>query len=432
MNRSILLIPLFAIPTIAQTRPATLPATQAVLTDLSNDDWKIRQKALDTLIKLGPDAKPQIEAMRSTATDPSVQSDLRSALRSIADNQRFGPTLFTYHAKQVKPKDAFDELARQANCVIAPGFPNLWESRQFVPVDMDYDAVPFWLAMKDLCDKTNMMVNPGYNGAAGLTIYPGRNNQLSGLPFISGPFFVVATNISRSRNVNLTDGPNARSSSLNMQLTIFSEPKLRVLRMLYPVMVTEAVDEKGNSLAPAHMNTGNGWSSGNRYIWNASVELKDVPNAGQILKRVKGAARMTAIASSESLEIPVSDAKEFDKTVGGIRVKVAEFGADPNTVHFKLICSQQGADPTAWSMLMESVQNGQLRLLDSQGHTLQQATMGTSGSNQSFEINASFQNKIQTPQGQQDAVAPLKLQWDIPTGIKEINVPFEYKDVPLP
>jgi hypothetical protein len=79
------------------------------------------------------------------------------------------------------------------------------------------------------------------------------------------------------------------------------------------------------------------------------------------------------------------------------------------------------------------VQSGQLRLVDNQVRPLQQAGMGTNGGNQGFEINATFQNHLANtgPQPSEPS-PPLKLQWDIPTGIKEINVPFEFKDVPLP
>ena len=68
--------------------PATRPTTQQVklLVDLlSNDDWKIRQKAMDDLTLIGPLAEAELRRRLDAKPDPETVTAIEALLAQIAE-----------------------------------------------------------------------------------------------------------------------------------------------------------------------------------------------------------------------------------------------------------------------------------------------------------------------------------------------------------
>jgi hypothetical protein len=92
---------------------------------------------------------------------------------------------------------------------------------------------------------------------------------------------------------------------------------------------------------------------------------------------------------------------------------------------------QDAMQRQTWVQIQQSMTN-RLKVLDAQGHTLQNRGFSSSGSNDRIDFQIRYASG-NDPDG--DGVAagtPAKLVWEIPTETKQRKISFEFKDLPMP
>jgi hypothetical protein len=86
-------------------------------------------------------------------------------------------------------------------------------------------------------------------------------------------------------------------------------------------------------------------------------------------------------------------------------------------------------DANVWPMQFMSGASKPLRVRDAQGQELQSTDFNTSDDNGTIKSQVNFSLKTNTDE---NAVGPYSLEWTVPTQERSYDVPFEFRDVPMP
>jgi hypothetical protein len=218
--------------------------------------------------------------------------------------------------------------------------------------------------------------------------------------------------------------PKPPQRSLNVYLTAMVEPKLKAFRIMPTARIETAVDENGVSLIrpPDQWDDRNGGN--NRSNWTADVDCKlNFPtNAGQKIARLKGYVSVITSGKDETLKLqdPLK-LKNSDQKVGGTPIRIvrinkqggnnyqAEFQGDAKSPIFQ-----------DWDTFSNIV-----KLVDANGKEYGRGGGGWGGGQRVMDFSVYFN-------GGNGQSQPTELQITLPSQIREIRVPFDFKDLPLP
>lgn len=410
--------------------PDTAKEMESLIADLSSDSWQVRQKAQDGLAQLGPQVRPRLTQLLQQTNDEEVRTRAEAILRQVDETRNTGASLITMHLKQASPKKVFAELSRQAGADLHPDPLNLWDSRRWPAIDVDIDNQPFWLALKEVCQKLDVTLHG--NGWSRDMVITDRNagTQIWGAaPFVvQGPFLFLANHINSGISVDLHQ-PNNVSRETHLQILVFAEPKIRVLQGSYVARLEQVLDEKGNSLMMQRL-TPDGMQPVVNWFWNLSVSLAPPPNAGRRIAKLKGSARYLIQTRAERAEIPdVLAARNVSKVVAGRRFVLKEVrrNGDAYTVHLTLY--RTGWAPAEWSLLYPY---NFFKLEDAKGRPLYRVPRAGGGGAGGDQLDITLTFRRQTWLEDEDLGEPAKLVWEVPTESKTVTVPFEFNDLPLP
>jgi len=416
----------------AATRPVQARIEQ-LISQFSDDAWAIRQQAHDEVISFGPDAVPCLESALKAFRDEEVRSRAEAALRIIAENKLAGPSLITMRFKEATAKEVFDEVARQAFTEFRTVPAQLWELREWPRVTIDVDRKPFWAVMRELAEKTGVGPSPGDSSDRRMTLSHGLGSNVFGSYSVhSGPFLIAAQTLHHSTSVNLAQGgPVCHDFSIN--LTAYSEPKIRVLGYSSSLQLEEVVDDKDNSLlmgGPQYEST----STGNGWAWGLYARLNYPANPGTKIAKLRGSIRFTVQTQTHLIEVPdILSAKDVTKAVAGKNFTVKRVTRQGDQYAVSLVIYQDGRPAHEWSQAQSAIyQNVGVALNDASGRPLRFShTSSTSSSGDSMEMTYIF-NRSEGDGDTGPTGEPTKLVWEIPLESKQISVPFEFTNLPMP
>jgi hypothetical protein len=193
-------------------------------------------------------------------------------------------------------------------------------------VSLEVHDKPLWETMLALLKQADLDVP--LNMTMGV---PGSGNYtVAGRAFASGPFLVVARNITHDQPVQPGAvpgggrGPAGLQSPVRLEVYVVVDPSLRLSRLDSQVVPKRATDDKGNSLVPQmSMTTGGSagyfGSQGGFTVYNAAVTLQypalDV-QAGQKITVVEGTIQ-ASVSDTQSVEIAKGEKLEKQFGAGG-------------------------------------------------------------------------------------------------------------------
>lgn len=461
---ALLLLPLPV--TAAAESPATRPAASGpartvdpadVLRRLASDDWKQRQAAERELVQLGEDALPAIDAMLkgtgpvgSPRLDAETRARLEGARRQIAEARAMGTTYVTLHLKDAAPADAVAALAKAARGPLRTYPDNLFDHGQWPRVTLELDRVPFWDALRQLCDRLGLAPN-GWNDGVRLMPNGGDGEgQFDGPSSTDGPFLIVANEVHHNRSVRLAAGAaaaRAEEDDFGVQFAAFAEPKLTVLSCTETVVLDEAVDDRGNSLrpdeeaGPAPEEPGV-FVTNRGTVWDLQAPLRyPAKNPGTKIAKLRGSVTFTIQSAAETIEIddPLRATAATTRAVNGVTIEIQPLrkeqgagGGEGKGWELKLSLTGGVTIPGLGrpDAVQLTVQHG-LRLLDDKGRALRTRSFGstsTDGHRTDYRlVYIASRDEDGEPSGD-----PAKLVWEIPTGTKQRKAKFELKDLPMP
>lgn len=334
----------------------------------------------------------------------------------------------TLELKGVAPKAAFAQLAGQSGMLLRPYPPNLWESREWGTVDLSLKDVSFWTAVRELCDKTGLSLQR-IGMERDLYLMQGGNRAFGGYPTSEhGPFLVVAQSLERIHQVDLTRGrePERRC---DLRFVLYAEPRITIVKGDSRITIIEGVDENGRKLTPSAAVAVSSAQAVRTWMWAMSAGLTLPEGAGQKIASLKGAVRLQV--QTRSLRVEFDDVltqKDVVRTVAGRKVVFKEAkkaGTETYTVQIEV--HRDPGKPAEWNDIdLYST----FRMEDAEGKSLTRRNPGGRGAGGSGVMNIVLTFGRESWAG--GAGEPAKLVWDMPLETGEIEVPFEFSDLPMP
>jgi hypothetical protein len=395
-----------------------------LLGQLADQDWHVRRRAQDRLVHGGEDAKPFIQELVQLATNDEARKNAQSALAAIDENRLIGPSYLTLHFKNASPADVFAEISRQCFAPLATAPDNLFQQEPFPKVTVDADHEPFWAVVPRLCQQLGVDFRQ-YQGDTRLM----RNGgvQTDGVNHLEGAFLIVATQISYSRTRAFAG--HAQQTQFGMQLVIYPEPKLKVLRGSGAIQVSQAEDDRGNSLVPDGSSPG-AWSGfmGNGG-WSLFAPLHYPKTIGTRIRHFRGTTSFVIQVESQKIEIrDLASLRPVTRLVYNMQVHFEDMKKVGDTWKLHLHLNQPNFGGSDWQQFMEGVQN-RMQILDADGNALDHRGMSTSANNAMVDVTLDFARSNRMDG--QPCGDPVRLVWEVPTKTRELTVPIDFKDLPL-
>jgi hypothetical protein len=423
--RNFCVIGLMLLGGASATAQTTLPDIEQTLRQLSSDNWGTRQSAQQTLVQMGDSAEPALRDALKKSLDPETQSRIEEAIREIDANRLTGPSIVTLDYDAAELKTVLDDLGRQAHAQIV--LPNVNWGGVPKSVTIHVHRQPFWVAMTELCQKTGLC--PQFDSSDHKMTLVQGNDFLNGIVQYQGPFLVVARRIIQNAELSLATGQTERRST-SLEMAILAEPKLTVVGHAYMPHIDTAIDDAGNSLTPRRNAFRfnpvmfNAMNVDDSRLWMANITLECPDDHSKKIAKLKGSFRTAIETRSEAWTIPnILKAQTPTRTFGSSTFSVESITQTQNQYMVR-ISGTRLATTTDDAFLGL----GQIDLLDAHDKPLTRRPMGGGGGMNRMMYTFSFDsNDPANPAGE-----PTKLVWNVPVGTKVIDIPFEFKNLPLP
>jgi hypothetical protein len=413
------------------TSPAASPATQpdptqwaALLAQLTNDDFAIREAGQRELNKIGYRQLDFLRRAAETATDLEIKGRLATRVNAIEEDLATNPPPISVELKDATIADVADEVSRALGIKFDTYPPrnqglNLNDTYTLSATDR-----PFWEVFLDLTHQHNL----GFYNNGNQTMLSGQMGQSYASGSANGPLLILPTNLNRQRSINFQNpnGPIASSETMYFNCTLMLDPRIRLVKYAQP-QFTEVVDDLGNILfnQPANMQPTNEIVGGSRIAFQMSMgtSLKVPEPRGTKIASAKGVFRAVIQTADEHLDVSDIEKKigqSFD--FGGYTMRLRSFqitSDNPNSpinVNLYINTENSGARVMLPGGGVSQPPIINLSLIDATGKVVYSTTT-RGGTSLSTSGNMTL---------------PLTMRLSAPSKTKEITIPFELKDLPLP
>jgi len=418
-------------PSRGKTQPAEI---EALVKQLGDASFQVREKALKELDRLGVDALPQLREAARNATDPEVQRRLGELIPTLERNLALAPTRLTLTLRNKPLREVIKEISAASGykLELQPG-----DDREKRLLNLEFKDTPFWEAFDQLCDLGGLTHQDGYYGNDMETIRLDYGDSYPGIVHISGPFRVTVRGFNYYRNIDfanrnrqVAESPIRRTESLTIRLGITVEPKLPLLQSGQPT-ITEAIDEHGQPLLPPGQvaNTGVRYYAGYRsFTQEIQASLQPSQN-GRMIKLLRGAIPVTVVASQKprvTIE-KILDVKGETYKDGNISLKIDGVTRNGQQIVVKLTLTDgnhNGQRDYSWINQLQQ----RLVLTDKKGNKWQ--CYGPSWDGNGFNGGPTFTGSVTfaNNNGAGEAYRLTYYEWQTLSH----SVPFEFTELSLP
>ncbi len=338
-----------------------------------------------------------------------------------------GPTLISLKKQNAKPADVLKSVCEQAGIKVSYELEGAVQDRP--PLSVNFDKQPFWAVVRSLSAdlKQPIAFEDGFqlsDSPTGLSLGLSMHSPL-GPASAAGPFLVVVNSISRTTDL-ASNGQPQGNQRVVAELLVLIDPKLKTRG--YPEgRKIELQSETGTALKSVGPD------------WNWAIDAKSISPLVWRLKAIAelpdSSVRRIAKLSGEfdgflstlatekwQIDQPLS-AKEQNKNVGGATFAFRGFEKKGGNAHL-LHVGSWGVGETSdfgWPPRSDRDLISSLRLLNEKGDRLPP----NSWQIDSGKLAIDFQ--ILPQQG-----VPTTLVWELAKQVGEIDIPFEFTDLPLP
>jgi hypothetical protein len=407
---------------------------EELIEQLGSNSATTRGLAEKELQRRGEPVVPQLAA----AIDKTAESQLRaSASGVLAEIRRQSltlPTLITLDVKDATVKDVFERIARQAGARVAASSDDPWQKLADRTVTLNVKNEPYWNVMKDLLPKFGLVQLDRSRGNS-MEFMLGSGPRFSGPSYLSGPFLIVATNVRQSKEIDLSlPAEKQPAAKISITAQVHVEPKIHLLGHDFEPKLDEFVDDAGHSLVSderAFQTPFDTTPTGPRFGF--ILPVADVAGRTNRVSKLKGSIRAFLLVKSDTIDVPdllhsagVTRQKgEWNLTVEEIspaRIRVQAVSNRPAT---KFPPGGKGPMPQ-W---LPGFDPRDVHVVDATGREVETRSPSYSrGSTSRWQ----HEFRLEGAAAAAGANGPLTLFWDFPVEWKEIRIPFELKDIPLP
>ena len=336
------------------------------------------------------------------------------------------PTRITLHFANAAPKDVIEDLNRQSGADIKPYPRNLWAARAWNGIDLDVNDVSLWTAVREFCLKAGLSLQrTGIERE--MVLMQGTVRQSADDPVSEhGPFLFVADSIRKDASVDLVQPGNVRRTCV-VQMMLYAEPRVRVLRAATLASIEEAVDERGNSLDGQGRDVADAMEATKAWMSVVIARLTPPTKAGHVLARLRGNVRLLVQSRSQTAEValPVGGKdvilRDVVRSAGGLKLTIREVRNTGETYGVRVTVQREAPGPIVWT---DSDIQYMIRMVDTAGQPLSRRGGAVTGP----DMTLAFGREDWTGAG---AGAPVKLVFEVPTAVREVRVPFEFENLPM-
>jgi len=212
------------------------------------------------------------------------------------------------------------------------------------------------------------------------------------------------------------------NSQFSLNMICLCEPKLRIVGGINNDWLKEISDDKGHDLLGN--NRGNMfYNMGQSWSWQMPAQLHEVPDMGKKIAMLKGVIK--ANVRTKSTDFVVEDVFKsgpVTKKIGDLTITFNGATMQANQAMLNFSITAQGGDPSAYNQIQMLI--GEMQVTDGGGNAVQVGLRSSSSNGTRMDLQVgSF-----APDGQK----PKKLVWEIPSDTRQVAVPFEIHDLPLP
>lgn len=417
-------------PTTRDAAAQPTPQVQALLGNLSSDDYATRKKAEDQLVDMGDDVVPQLRAAQAQKLSDEAAARVVEAIDRIHENDMTGPSIITLHYHNAPLMQVLLDFARQARADMGIHRRNIQDYAAGRTITIDVDHVSFWKALSAIMDATELRVVPYSPSGFTLEVMGGMGNMFAFGNQIAthGAVAVIPQSCQRTRMIDFRTG--AKQDFFSLQLAALIEPKMHVLGATSFGWLKDCVDDRGNELAPVTQRGPPGISMRPMWFWPLQTMLTDAPNLGSKIVRLRGELVLTVQSGSKVIDVDdLSKLHDMEVDVRGAAVVLQSFApADNNEYRLNIsITGPQAQNQFQWQAIFSPDVNLQIR--DASDNPVQFRRVQNSFSSPGVMKESIYFSKAGGPGA---AAGPYRLHWEVPTETRRITVPFELHDLPLP
>jgi len=411
-------------------KPVVVDDTPALVAQLSDESFTVRESAQLQLTEAGEPLAAQLRSALSNATDEERRSRLEAILKQIGEDAIIGPSRVTIDCQDMPLEQVVAEINRQVRGSPISYPRENWNNTPGPTVTLHVRRQPLWAVLRSICEQTGTLdISPGDNG---IRLSLGCGALTRAPAAVSGPLLIVASRITHQKSVEFTQGAQ-RSSDFAVHFTALAEPKLKIMPGAASVRLTEAVDDRGNSLLPP--GSIDETYGGGSPFWSFQTRLRFPDNPGTQISSIAGQLTFNAASRFESIELTdLANARNAQSDIGHFRFIVRQVTqTNDNRFEVAVAAVAPPGEPEEFNRLQQLLYSAELRLLDTEGRSIMRSAgpnFTPSERGNTIEMTTLFDRNLSD--GRPAAGPAHKLVWQIPVESKPLTVPFELKNLPLP
>jgi hypothetical protein len=374
-----------------------------------------------------------------TAAQPPEPEKAQSSVPVISIAQLIQiigePPPITFKAEQADRKTVIERFSQQTGITIGTRLLARQPEGAEKPVTVDIKNLPVRQALKVLSRELKVSFRRMEGGPALETIPstfeaaqeegPASLNELGGIQL---------QGITYSRYLGFGNQQRAQPATLSLSLIAVFDPRLQVQGTSRP-KIEEAVDNMGHSLISRQQDAMGGQFFPALGMGN-NIPLTLIPHQQtRGITRLAGSVRLRVVTKTEKWEITdLFGDKPTTKTLpqfGNALVTMEPLRHAANGYELTIRATPQqpqqpmmvgGNSPLSFAVFRS------IRLLDEEGREFNRGGYSGGGNSDGYRITLNFSARG----GANNLGEPAKLVWEIPTEQRDVDVPFEFKNLPVP
>jgi hypothetical protein len=405
---------------------------------------KTRQSAL-LLLLLALSATGQVRTSVSASGSTSARGGMTpypASRPAVSLDEALKLPPITLRAKSQPPAAVMADLARQSGLSFFTNPQNLWEQRQFPPVDLDIRDASFWQAMREVSDAVGGLNFQVYD--RDIMLMAGGSSLQQGMVSDRSFVYAVITRITRTNVADLTNDVIQRSCSLSMTVYVDARAKL----LYYGTARVEAARDENGLEAPINSYSGSQPMTASSWQLSQSFGLNLPPKIGKRLTLLRGYLPATVATESQVAEFAVTPLPAAPAGRGAARgaapvtqpttgptqmagpwaIQLVECRTVSASRTFQVILTVEPRDKPNTPLPADP--SRMVRMLDGKGAALmRQGTSSTVDPGGATRLTLTF---IAQRNNGEATDPPARMLVDVPLATRDVALPFEFTDVPIP
>jgi hypothetical protein len=383
-----------------------------VLRELGSADFAARDAGQQSLERARAADHDELARLAAGASDAEVKARLQARVTELEEEAATDPPPISMEVEDASCQEMLAALNKAVGGTIV--VPKFFGQRAMgrSPGDDHYTLKAtkqsFWSVFLSLSNQHEFGLSPQF----GKGIVPEGTGVKAGIQ--RGPFLFYVLSIEGKQHIDMQPPSDVDVKSLTLEYGIAVDPRVQILASVQPELLS-VVDDQGRELIPPRdPRARDMWGREERpnFLFRQNAMLRVVPGGKRIVS-AKGMMRLIVAVSERRVEL-ADIAKQVGKPVDmeGHRFVMKQFGL-------------RGGSPYG-----EGILEGE----DHAGHVDPRRDFGVTMTLYSADERPAHISHLE---GRWSALLdgfkePVRAVFTVPTRTKEIDVPFEFKDLPLP